>query len=145
MPGFQSLPISDFNLLKTFRRCLNLKNKIAYNPFSSVTRKQSYRIQFGNVQLYRWLTKIGLFPNKTHTLKAIKVPNEYFRDFLRGWLDGDGSIFTYTDFYNTKKNPKYIYQRLYVKFSSVSGKHIRWLQKTIHRLTDLRGALLVVS
>lgn len=96
---------SDLGLLKTFRKCLNLNNRITSNPPSSVSQKQSYKIQFGDVQFYRWLTKIGLFPNKTYTLGKIRVLNKYFKDFLRGWLDGDGSIYTYIDRYLTYKNP----------------------------------------
>ncbi len=134
---------SDLSLLKTFRNCLNLKNKIRKSPPGSFSWKPIYRIQFGNVQLYRWLIKIGLSPNKTYNLDSIDIPEEYFRDFLRGWLDGDGSIFTYTDYYHAKKNPKYVYQRLYAKFSSASIKHLRWLQKTISKLTKVKGALAI--
>jgi hypothetical protein len=48
------------------------------------------------------------------------VPDEYFVDFLRSCIDGDGSITTYTDRYNTFKNPQYVYARLYVSLVSAS-------------------------
>jgi len=63
---------------------LGLTNRITNNPPSSLSKKQSYKIQFGNVQFYRWLLKIGLFPNKTYRLGSLKISNKYFRDFLRG-------------------------------------------------------------
>jgi hypothetical protein len=141
---------SDTQLLRTFCSCLDLPKKsikerspTGFGKNPNYNYRPSYRVQFSRVQLYHWLTTIGLFPNKTYTLGKIKVPDKYFRDFLRGWFDGDGSIFTYTDYYNTKKNPKYVYQRLYVKFTSVSIKHLSWLLKTIRRLTKLKGTLIV--
>jgi len=131
----------DVQLLKTFKNCLNLSNKISETFHNGWGKKRAYRIQFGNVQLYRWFLKIGLTPRKTYTIGELKIPSKYFQDFLRGHLDGDGSIWTYKDYYNTYKNPKYIYTRLYTKFISVSEKHISWLRKNIHKLLSIRGHL----
>lgn len=141
---------SDVQLLKTFCSCLKIpeksikeRNPSGFGKEPQYNYKPAYRVQFSRVQLHRWFTSIGLFPNKTYKLGKMEIPDKYFRDFLRGWLDGDGSIFTYTDYYNTKKSPKYVYQRLYVKFTSVSIRHLRWLLKTIRRLTSLKGTLIV--
>jgi len=97
---------SDVQLLKTFKKCLNLPYKIVQSKNDGWAKKPCYRVQFSKVQFYRWLLKIGLFPRKTYTIGELKVPNEYFPDFLRGHLDGDGSITTYKDYWNTFKNPK---------------------------------------
>jgi len=127
----------NIDLIKTFAGILNLENKIgiARNPSS-----WAHRIQFGDVQLYRWLMKIGLTPNKSLTMGALAIPPEFFIDFLRGHLDGDGSITTYTDRYNTFKNPKYVYDRVFVRFISASEKHITWLHKMVITLTRIRCA-----
>ena len=98
-------------------------------------------IQFGNIQLYNWLLSIGLHPNKTYDIGKIKIPDEYFPDFLRGHLDGDGSIWTYIDRWNTFKNKKYVYKRLYIRFLSASQKHILWLQTSISRLLGISGRI----
>lgn len=132
---------SDFRLLKTFKKCLNLSNKIAHSGNERWGKKPSYRVQFGNVQFYRWLLKIGLSPAKTYTISKLKIPDGYFRDFLRGHLDGDGSISTYIDRWNTFKNPKYVYTRLYTRFCSVSKEHMQWLQTRIHDLLGINGCL----
>ncbi len=56
-----------------------------------------------------------------------------FIDFLRGHLDGDGTIRTYPD-------PVYPNaQRLYVSFCSASLPHLEWLQSRIHALVSVRG------
>lgn len=40
-----------------------------------------------------WLTDHGCIPNKSLQLRwPAKLPKAYFRDFLRGYIDGDGSI-----------------------------------------------------
>ena len=130
---------SELPLLKTFKRCLNLSNRITETFNNGWSKKRNYRIQFGDVQFYRWLLKIGLFPAKTYTIGKINVPNKYFSDFLRGHLDGDGSVWTYKDYWNTFKNPKYIYKRLWTKFISASEPHIKWLRKKIINLLDVKG------
>lgn len=132
---------SDLQLLETFKDCLGLSNKISQTKNDKWAKKPCYRIQFSNVRLYRWLNQIGVTPRKTYKLGSLKIPDKYFPDFLRGHLDGDGSISTYIDRYNTFKNPKYVYVRLWVRFVSASKDHILWLRNNIHRLKGLRGHL----
>jgi len=136
-----SLTSSDKQLLLTFRKCLNLTNKITKNANGSFAKKQSYRIQFGNVLFYRWLITIGLMPRKTSRLVQIKIPDNFLRDFLRGHLDGDGSIVVYEDRYNTFKDPKYVYNRLYVNFLSASQRHIDWISKKVKEILPADFAL----
>lgn len=130
---------SDIQLLKTFKRCLGLENKIARSKNDGWATRPSYRVQFTRTQFYRWLLKIGLFPAKTYTIAALDIPNKYFRDFLRGHLDGDGSVSTYKDCWNTFKNKKYVYTRLWVRFISASKAHIFWLRSTISKLLQISG------
>jgi hypothetical protein len=131
----------DTSLIRTFKKCLGLTNRITKTPKSSISKRQGFRVQFGNIQFYNWLIRIGLKPNKASSLGKIIVPGEVFPDFLRGHLDGDGSVFTYIDRYNTYKNPKYVYTRLYVYFISTSKDHIRWLQTMITKLKGLKGSI----
>lgn len=130
----------DMEQIENFKSALGIKNA---HGFTRNPRSVAYRIQYGNVQFYDWLLKIGLSQRKSLTLGPISVPDEYFIDFLRGHLDGDGSISTYTDFYNTKKNPKYIYKRLFVKFISASKDHIDWLHEKIIKNVGVKGAVHV--
>lgn len=130
---------TDLQLLDTFKKCLSLSNKITETFNNGYAKKRAYRIQPSMVQFYRWLLGIGLTPRKSHTIGAINIPNKYFRDFLRGHLDGDGSITIYQDYYNAYKNPRYVYQRLWLKFISASKKHIEWLQSRVIELTGIHG------
>lgn len=132
----------DVELTESVKSCLRLTNRIGRKSNGSASREKRYFVlQFGNVQLYRWLIRIGLRPRKSKTLGELRIPREIFRDFLRGHLDGDGSITTYTDYYNAFSNPNYIYTRLCVRFISASEKHMRWLKREIEGALKAYGSL----
>ena len=133
---------SDLEILETFKKCLRIQTPIARSVNDGYAVKPSYRVQYTSVQFYRWLVKIGLFPNKTYTIGKINVPDEYFRDFLRGHLDGDGTILLYEDRYNNYKGRTYTNIRLYTEFISVSEQHIRWLYAKIISLAGIKAALI---
>ena len=130
---------SEIKLLKTFKQCLDINNKIGKTRNGNII---SYRVHFGNIQFYNWLLKIGLFPAKSYTIAEINVPDALFRDFLRGCIDGDGNIRTYQDTYNVYRSRRYTTQRLFIRTSSASQKHIIWLQKRIRFLVNISGAII---
>ena len=114
---------------------------ISRNPPGSLSKKLSFRVQISDVTLYKWLTTVGLSPNKTLTIGKLNINDDYFPDFLRGHIDGDGSIIYYKDSYNSHLNPKYVYDRLFVYVISASEKHVLWIRKTIKRLKGLSGSI----
>lgn len=127
--------------IENFKKCLKIDNKIGISNNSGWSKNISYRIQIGNVLLYRWFLTIGIYPNKTYSIGAINIPDKYFKDFLRGHLDGDGCITSYQDHYNTFKKPDYIYTRLFIRFISASKTHIIWLRDNIRRIINVKGDL----
>lgn len=130
----------DIDQIQTFLKILNLKTKIGLKS-SGTSDKEYYRTQFGNIKFYRFLLSIGLTPAKSKTLGELKIPDEYFADFLRGHLDGDGSIFTYQDKYNEYRGHAYVNTRIYIYFLSVSKAHIEWLSNKILALTGIKGSI----
>src|SRR3989344_6952763 len=87
----------DIELVESFKKIMHLKNKIGRKRSGSEQEKKYFRIQFGQAKLYEWLLKIGLSPNKSKILQDIKIPDQYFFDFLRGCFDGDGNFRSYKD------------------------------------------------
>ena len=128
----------DLQLIQTLASILHLNNRVGIKQGSYAPRPV-FQIAFGDRLFYEWLTEIGITPRKTYTIGSLKVPDVFFPDFLRGHVDGDGSITPYVDRYNTKLSPAYVYQRLYVRFLSASPFHIDWLQATIRRLHGTDG------
>lgn len=126
----------DISLIKLFKKCLNLKNRISIKTSGYSNKKgKYYYVQFGNVNFYKSLISIGLCTNKSKRISRLRIPRTYIADFLRGHLDGDGTIRAYTDyrFPNSK--------RLYVNFMSASKKHIAWLQNIIATTYRIKGRI----
>jgi len=123
---------SDKEQIKTFIRCLLLSSKIGQKKLSTSSRP-CYRVQWGDINFYKFLCTIGLMPNKIKVIALIKVPNIYFFDFLRGHFDGDGTIYAYWD-----KRWKSSYM-FYTVFNSASKKHIEWLRSIIYNKLKIKG------
>jgi hypothetical protein len=133
---------AEIEMMGTFQSCLDDHHKIGteIKPNGNV----SYRVQVADTAFYRWLLTIGLFPAKSYTIGPLAIPDEFFRDFFRGCIDGDGSIRVYKDTYNEYRGRKYENQRLYVHLVSASPRFIEWIQNTIIRLTNIHGVIVVV-
>jgi hypothetical protein len=130
----------DPSLLTTVRQCLRLGNAITLT-FNSRGDQQG-RLQWSDRTFFDALLSIGLTPAKSLTLGPLQIPDAYFADFLRGCVDGDGSILVYTDRYHTPQNPAYVYQRLAVKLVSASRDFVVWIRATTQRLFGISGALI---
>ena len=76
-------------LVEIIKRC-GFRNKVSLKRGGTGTT--THRVQISNVGFYKFLISVGLTPNKSLSLEKLAVPREYFREFLRGVIDGDGSI-----------------------------------------------------
>ncbi len=126
------LTSQDKEQIENFRTCLNLKNKIGQKT-SGQTKRKAFRIQFGDVNFYRFLLRIGLTENKSKTLGKLEIPDRYFFDFLRGHFDGDGTFHSYWD---PRWKSSFMF---YTIFVSASKKHVEWLQEKISKLLAIKG------
>lgn len=131
----------DRELLETAQRCLGLRGGMV--SVRGGHGRRCLRLQWKSRRLYGWVTTVGLMPAKTLRLGALAIPDEFFPDFLRGCIDGDGSIVTYVDRYNTRKHPKYVYDRLFVSLVSASLPFLEWVRHSVRRLRGLSGHLSV--
>lgn len=133
-----SLTSNDREQLETFLKCINRTARIGTTRGGFGTT--SMRVQIGDVGLYRWLVSIGLHPRKSLTLGAVAVPDGVFSHFVRGLLDGDGSILDVT--YNGGGKAKgRRYRTLLVRFVSASPSHIEWLSLRIKASYGVSGAI----
>ena len=126
----------DKQLVETFKDCLNIEGvKIGKKPRGGIPKKLYNRIEFCNTKLYKWLLTIGLMPAKSKIIGEIKVPDEYFFDFLRGVFDGDGSCYGYWD---KRWDSSFMF---YTKFYSASNRLILWLREKIYYSLGIKGDL----
>lgn len=121
---------ADFELIKIVKETverlfdINECQPYKYNQDGSTF----WHYQFTCWKLYYFLKNIGILPNKSKTIKKVNVPNEYFSDFLRGEIDGDGG------FYLNKGH-----DILTTGIFSGSENFIQWLLGKIKSLVMVRG------
>jgi len=65
----------------------NSKNKSRYS------QKTSYRLDITSQKICDDLANLGVLPNKTFNENIPNIPDNLFHHFVRGFFDGDGSVF----------------------------------------------------
>lgn len=92
-----SISIKDIEIIYKFMKDIELEKNIyigvAHNKKSDT---QYARVQVGSSKMCRDLISHGCTPRKTLTLTfptENDVPNELIRHFIRGYFDGDGSVY----------------------------------------------------
>ncbi len=55
----------------------------------------AYQLQIRNRILCEDLIRLGVIPRKTYRLQPIRIPKKYLSDFVRGFFDGDGTVYLY--------------------------------------------------
>ena len=129
----------DGELVDTLRRCLGLTART--RPTQTSRGGILYRVQWGRRTLYDWFLTIGLMPAKSRRLAALAVPDDYFVDFFRGCIDGDGTVLCYTDRYHAGKKADYVYERLYVSLVTASEPFAEWIRMKVERLVGVWGPI----
>lgn len=127
-----ALVSSDIEQIKNFKKCLNIKNKIGIHR-SGISQKHGFKIQFGDILFFNFLESIGLTPRKSLSIGALRIPNRYYFDFLRGHFDGDGTFYAYWD---KRWRSSYMF---YTEFISASRIHILWLQEEVFKRLRIKG------
>jgi len=120
----------DHNFLTGLVKKLAIANKIGIK--NRGTNKQAYRIQIANRNFYDFLLSIGLTQNKSLTLGALNVPCQFFVDFLRGLIDGDGSVRSWI-------HPTNLQEQWSLRIYSGSQTFLIWLQSKIEEYIGCRG------
>jgi hypothetical protein len=119
----------DRELVETFAECLQLATTV--RTLRTRAGGTLYRVQWADRRIYDWFISMGLLPAKSLRLGRLAVPDECFADFVRGCIDGDGSVHVYTDTYHQRKKDRYVYERLYVSLVSASYPFLEWIQTTV--------------
>lgn len=128
--GFVS---SERELVENLRKALSLQNKIGKGARGGETEKKYFIVQFGDKAFYQFLNELGLTSAKSKTIESVKIPDQYFGDFLRGLFDGDGTFYT---FWDRRWPSSFGYQ---VAFTSASPNFINWLKLRLAGLYSVKG------
>ena len=83
---------SDIDILQKFKEELNSDGNFYYNKRDN-RANGTYSFNIRSKQLARDLEKYNIVPNKTYQTASLVIPNDFKEEFLRGVIDGDGSIY----------------------------------------------------
>ena len=125
----------DKDLPPLFNKCLDIENKITKKARGGSKIKKYYVVQFSDRNFYEYLVKIGITPKKSKTIERVSVPRKYFRDFLRGCIDGDGSISIFN-------HPESKHKQLKVRLASASQNFLLWIHKNIRNTLKTKGGYI---
>lgn len=127
---------ADKEQIENFKKALDIIHiKTGVKTSGSTKKKKYYRAQFGDVLFYEWLLQIGLHPNKSKTLRVLKIPDEFFFDFFRGCFDGDGSIYS---FWDKRWKSSYVY---WIGIASASPVFLDWIKESAFRIAKIDSFL----
>lgn len=123
----------DEELVLKFRECLGINNKVGIKQRGKDKYKMNtcFRVQFCDTNFYEFLISIGLSPRKSKTINSLKIPNRFFKDFLRGCIDGDGSIGSF-------KHPESKHPQLRIRLVSASKNFLEWIKSQIERALKIK-------
>ncbi len=128
---------SDKCLMEQMLKCMKSEHKLSHRKkFENI----SYSFQVGSKDMYEDLIKIGLTPNKSKRMRLPNIPKEYFADFVRGYFDGDGSVWV-GQIHKDRKASMYTIR---ATFTSASIKFLSSIHKTLNRL-DIKGGAIHVA
>ena len=90
-----NITTKDKGHLVNIQKVMCSKYKIGMKAGEGSIEKNVSFVQITNKKICLDLIDLGVVPRKTYGLGEINVPNEYSADFVRGFFDGDGSVYIY--------------------------------------------------
>lgn len=99
-------------------------------PYSKSKENKCYFISFCSKKLYNDLLSLGGVRGKSKIIEFPNVPKSFLPDFIRGYFDGDGSVFFVK--YKRSKDGK-ITKELRTNFTSGSHSFISSLMRLLEK------------
>ncbi len=130
--GYYSLTITasekDKDHLEEIRNILQSTKPLLYGEST-----KSFRLIVNNKQLCRRLINLGVLPKKSLIIKfPLNIPRQNLKDFIRGYVDGDGSL----RYCNRKRSPYFE-----IKICSGSKDFIIVLEEKIYSRQNIRSRI----
>ena len=123
---------SDSEYLQRVRCMCDIRSSVAQKIGGKGTK--AFRIQIADKLFYDFLKDVGLNPKKSRVIGPLRVPKEYFCDFLRGEIDGDGSIRSWV-------HPSNGCEQWSLRIVSASKKYLEWISDQVQILFRARGRI----
>lgn len=82
----------DRNVLENLNKWLCKRTELVKRTFKILNRSKQCGINFSSCYAYNWFKKYGVDENKSKYFNVKLIPNKWFFSFLRGFIDGDGTV-----------------------------------------------------
>lgn len=122
----------DYNFIREITNLIGMENRIGIKY--GFKKQKAFRIQIANRNFYEFLESTGLTQNKSLTLGRIDVPEQFFTDFLRGVIDGDGGMQRWIHPTNGR-------EQWNLRVASGSKNFLVWLKDIVEETIGVRGKL----
>jgi len=136
-----SFQITDKYLLESIKEVMESDHKISVRKRSKQTENTQYRMQVGSKEMCADLKKIGITTHKAYTSEFPKIPVEYIGNFVRGYFDGDGNV--WSGLIHTQRTKQTV--TLMTAFTSCSSTFLTGLQKTCKQYGVRGGSLFEIK
>ena len=127
-----SITSKDQQILENCKQGLEINNQITKKSRAAGEEKKYFVLQFGSVDFHKFLCSIGITNAKSKTISSVEVPEKFYIDFLRGCIDGDGSITVYQ--HKESKLPQ-----LKLRLVSASPSFLRFVKETNTTIMNIQG------
>ena len=122
-----SITSIDLDIIYGFMDFLGSRHKICENKLNKNT---AYTVTFGSKIMFNDLLLLGVKPNKTTNLEPPAIKENLIRHYIRGYIDGDGSVCV-----SKEKTGKSIFSVSVVGRESV----ISWITKHLSKACELKS------
>lgn len=129
----------DRDIIEKIRLIFSSNHKISERKSKKENNRNSFRIQIGSKILFQDLIKIGFTPNKSKSLAYPKIPERYFRHFVRGYFDGDGHV---TEGIYRKRGRKIFSRLLFSGFTCGTESFLKKLKQNLKNRGIIKGGTL---
>lgn len=131
--GYNCLNITNKNksILEKILKIMDSNHKISTKSRGHESNLKYFQMQIRDRTIYGDLLKLELTPRKSKTVRMPNVPCEFLGDFVRGCLDGDGTVVVWQD-------PRWKHPwQMSARFISGSLNFLHDMQKNLHEKFSL--------
>ena len=120
---------NDLQILRSIRGAMR-----STHPIRKRKDDQCWDINICSKKLFQQLERLGGIRRKSKIITFPRIPSPYMRDFIRGYFDGDGSVF-FVRYTRTKDKRRA--RELRTNFTSGSREFLESLMKVLQYEIDL--------
>lgn len=115
---FVEFQITDRHIVFDIRRTIGSNHKITVRTRNG-NQKTIFRLQIGSATWFTDLISRGFVPAKSKVLVFPKVPRKYIGPFIRGYFDGDGSVYFKKYKSKDRVKPRWVFSSRFTSGSRV--------------------------